>query len=305
MSVPAGFIIERVQDAIDTDADEVKVDILRNLNAVYLKIAESRPWSTLMETITNPGTILPGDLARVWYVEDNTDYLYFPVASGVKERYSSTRLYNWWKNMAVGTPLATGTDMATTMNSTTVTSATASFTSALIGEYIRVGDHPGIYKITSVPSATQLTLANAFHGADFSVPSTWASLSSQYYEIRPTGTLQIAYSDQNGATLTSTTLKLWYSRRPIPILNDYDTVLLPGTCEAVFIGVMNLMLKGSKYVNDAIREMPDYEVALSQMKSLDNLDDRFKVPRDRFGARIMFGRVRHTSAVSIHSDRYY
>lgn len=304
MSVPAGFIIERVQHQLDDDSNDTKVDILRSLNAVYIKIAESRAWSTLLSLVTNPGTTMPGDLARIFYVEDDTDYLYFPTSSA-KERYSSTRLYNWWKNMAVSTPLLSGTDMATTMNSVTVTSATGGFTAAMVGEYIRIGDHPGVYKIATYSSTSTITLTDKFHGANFTDPDTWADLSSQYFEVRPQGTLQVAYTDQDGDTLASTTLKMWYSRRPIPCLNDYDVVLLPGQCEAVFIGVCKLMLQSGKYDNDAMKRIPDYDEAISQMKSLDQLDDKFRVPRDRFGSRMMFGRKRHTRAVSIHSDRTY
>jgi len=304
MSVPAGFIIERVQDAVDDTSADTKVRIRRAVNSVYIKIAESRPWSALLSQVTNPGTVLPGDLARIFYVEDNTDYLYFPVAAGVRERYSSSKLYNWWKNMAVATPLLTGTDLATTINSVTVTSAAAGFLASMVGEYIRVGSHAGVYKIATFNSTSSIALTDKFHGADWSDPSTAANLTSQYFEVRPQGTLQAAYTDQDGATLTSTSLKLWYSRRPIPIHNDYDEILLPGQCEAVFIGVMKLMLKGDKYVNDALKEDPEFVVALSGMKSLDNLDDKFRIPRDRYGQHVVFGRRRHARTYGIHSERY-
>ena len=305
MSIPAGFIIERVQDFFDTDAPEVKVDIIRNVNSEYIRIAESRAWSTLLQYVLNPGNVMPADLARIFYMEDDVDYLYFPTSSQ-KERYTSTKLYNYWKNMTVGTPLLTGSDLATTMNSTTVTSATGGFTAAMVGEYIRVGTHPGIYKIAAVPAGNSLTLSTKFHGADFTDPNAYANLTNQYFEIRPQGTLIVAYSDQDGDIIpNSASLKLWYSQRPIPILNDQDMILLPGQCEALFVGVCSLMLKGNKYTNDAVKEIPDYEKALSQMKSLDNLDEKFRTPRDRFGSRVVFGRKRHTREVSIHSDRYY
>lgn len=303
MSVPAGFIIEQLQDAVDTTADEAKVKILRVVNSVYLMIAELRPWSTLLKQVVNPGTVLPADLARPFYVEDNTDYLYFPLNSGARERYSSARLYNWWKNMAVATPLLTGTDAATTMDSTAVTSAIGGFTQAMVGEFIRIGSHPGVYKIQTVTSGNAIVLETAFKGANFSDASTWTNLTDQYFEVRPRGTLQAAYTDQNGALITSSSLKLWYSARPIPILRDWDQILLPGECNALFLGAHRRLLRGDKYDNDALKEDADFKAAISQMKSLDNLDDKFLTPRDRFGNRIAFGRHRNTSTASIHNQQ--
>jgi hypothetical protein len=68
---------------------------------------------------------------------------------------------------------------------------------------------------------------------------------------------------------------------------------------------MRLMLKGDKYVNDALKEDPSFTTALSAMKSLDNLDDKFRVPRDRFGQRVSFGRHRQSVTTGIHSNGYY
>src|ERR1051325_1581513 len=71
------------------------------------------------------------------------------------------------------TVTATGTD-GVTNGTTTFTSASASFTSALIGRYINIVTK-GTYTISAVPNGTTLTLALISGGA--SNPTTGSSLT--------------------------------------------------------------------------------------------------------------------------------
>jgi len=306
MSVPQGELLDRIQAMVDDWSAEVRVDLLRYLQAAYAWIAEKRPWSTLVRETTVTGSVLPGDMVLPVYAQDDTDQLYFKI--GVPQRYFSQRLYNYFLNMRTTSVLHTGSDMATTINSTTVSSATAAFTAATTeGQYIRIGQHPGIYQIETCASGTSLTLEKAFHGADWSDPNTPANMTSQYFEVRPIGTMQIQQTDQNGAARTpSSAFTLWYLRRPIPTYNDYDMIELPGTCEAVRIRVIQLMMETNKYDNDALKQVGNFEEAMEDMrKGEDAWFSRFVVPRDRLGIRVQFGRRRLGSPASIHEARAF
>ena len=279
--IPIGNIISRIQGMIDDDSTETKADILLHANAEYAAIAESHPFQSFIEEITVASSlILPADLVRMLYAQDDTDYIYFNI--NIPDRYSSNRLYNYFRNLTVTTPLLTGTDLVVTANSTEVTSAGAGFTSAHVGEYMKIGENPGIYKVSTVDDASTIQLTKAYRGA---------SDTAQAFEIRPEGTQKIAYTDEAGDALTSTSLTLWYLRRPLPLYNDYDSVLLPGQCEALRIGICRRMDESDKYDNDSLKRVPDYNIELEKMKSLNPWKMRHRTPRNRLGGRVRFGRT--------------
>lgn len=301
--VPTGAIIERVQAAIGDKSNETKVDIRNHLNAAYYSIANSRPWTNFTKQETVTSTLLPADMIYPIYAQDDTSELYFRI--GFPQRYFSQKLYNYFINLSVTTPLLTGTDLATTINSVTVTSATGGFTAAMVGEYIRIGTNKGIYKIATRSDTNTITLTEKFRGADWTDPDTPANLTAQYFEVRPVGTKNIALTDENGAAITTSTFLLWYLAQPLPLYNDYDMILLPGDCEALYVKVCRLMLETEKYENDSLRRVPDFEIEMSKMQQLDPIPEKFITPRDRQGMRLMFGRNRTRNPQSIHSERYF
>lgn len=293
--IAKGVIIDRIQSLIQDYSTETEAKLLDHLNSAYMDMAADHPWEELIRKVNLTSNVLPADLERIIYVEDGEDKLYFK--SGFPQRYGSNRLYNYFKNIVVTTPSATGSDMVTTANSTSVTSAAASFTSALIGEYIRIGTNRGIYKITAVPSTTSLTLEKGFKGA---------SSTAQYYEVRPTGTKQVFFYDNNGDEITSfSTVNIWYLQRPLPLYNDYDQIHLPGEADALRIKTLQLHMIADKYDNDSLRQAGNFEDAYAKMKSRSQLPERFVMPRDKFGQRVAFGRIRKLTVASIHSERFY
>ncbi|MHC4616254.1 MAG: hypothetical protein ACYTEQ_00735 [Planctomycetota bacterium] len=282
MSIPYGLAKQNTQDLIDDYSSATAAKILRAYNLAYRTIAGDHVWQVFFTELSNPGTTLPADMERpVMYVQDDTDYLYSPVA--FTDRYIDPRLYKWFPNGTVQTPLATASDGVVTANSTAFTSASASFASAThANEYIQIGTNEGIYKISSVTDPNTLVLADAYRGA---------SATAQYYEIQPRGTQKIAYVDQEGATLTpSSSAKLWYQRRPLPLYNDRDQILLPGNCEAVQIMVHQMMMLGDKYDNDALKRRDDYNAAIARMQPLNLTVGRRRRVRNRMDGVVKYGR---------------
>jgi len=291
-----GRLRVRLQNAFDDTSDEFQWQILEAVQTAYRDIATDHVWQTLLEEVTQSSGVLPADLERpVLYVQDDTDYLQFAISE--TQRYLSSKLFNWFPDGAVSTPLTFGADGVTVINGTTFTSAAPdtdfdATSSTLVGEYIQIGINEGIYKIASVTNANTLVLEDGFRGADLSDPSTPAALTGQYYEVRPRGTLRIAFTDESGDALTSTTRKAWYQRRPLPLYNDYDQLLLPGNCEAVRIQAFKMLLEGAKYDNDALKQNAAYMSAIARMKPLHPTVGRQRMPRDRHGNVIMYGRSR-------------
>jgi hypothetical protein len=302
--IASGLLIQQLQDIIDDHSNETYAKIIRHINLSYLQLAEEREWSTLVVPgLSLNGTLCPADMVRPVYAQDDTGETYFRISE--MERYYTRRANNYYFNV-VNTPLLTGTDLVTTLGSTSVTSATGGFTDAMVGEYITVGTNPAAYKIAALVDTNGITLANAFGWADWTDPDNPASLTAQYFEVRPKGTLQIARTDQNGDTLTASSFKLWYLQRPLPVYNAYDKIMLPGGCDALMIKVLRTLMISAKYDNDALKQIGDYEQALERMKKGERqFWMKFEEPRDAVGLRVRFGRNCSRNAAGIHDGAIY
>ena len=283
MSTTLGAVRALVQDSVDDDSDDTALKIDRSINQSYREVAAMHFWQAFKRYWLITSSILPGDVERLFYVEpSNTDYLYFPMSE--QDRYTNGKLYSWFLNMTVVTPLLTGTDMVVTANSTSATSAAAGFVSAThLNEWIRIGVDGGIYQISAFVSTSEVTLSHAYRGA---------SDTDQFFEVRPEGTLQLSRSDEEGDLITDTADKLWYLCRPIPLYNDYDSIPLPGTCDAIRIMALQRHLEGDKYDNDALKQQPNFVDALSSMKSHEPIVGGSPRARDQYGNPMAFGKRR-------------
>lgn len=278
-----GHMIRRLQSTIGDESPEAKSDIYEHLNTHYLALGGKHVWQSLLTLVTGQGEILPADMLFPVYVEDDTDRLYF--RSGIPMRYRSGHLYNWFINMSVTTPLlvASTLDGTVTAGDTALTSVANTFTAAMEGEYVRIGENLGIYKISAFVDANGVTLEKGFRGD---------SETAAYFEVRPEGTKKLLLHDDPGDAITTSTLKFWYVRSPLPLYNDHDAILLPGTCDALFILALRSLLETEKYVNDSLKQIPDFDAAWASMKALSPVPKQVNYPRDRHGAVKMLGRRR-------------
>jgi len=281
---------------IDDDSPETKVVIRRHMTSVVSGFSSRRNWFVLRLPLDIPSSrILPADVQTIYYSQaPDTDYQTHQ--SAAPKRYTDNRwLYNWYLSLPITTPVLTGSDLATTINSTTITSVAAGFTAAMVGEYVRIGAHPGFYKIGTYVGAGEVTLTEGFRGADLSNPSTPANLTSQYFEVRPNGTKQLILHDELGDAITTGTFPIQYTRIPLPLYNDYDQIYLPGNCEAVLLKCLKVMDRTQRYSNDALKLDGDLEMEWGRMKALDFQPVSKPIPRDAMGHQIMFGRDKYSA----------
>jgi len=281
--IAAGQMISRIQGMISDYSTETKADILEHMNIEYISVAGMREWNCLTPRVTLT-TILPADAVRLRYVQDDTTKLYFPIQ--YEDRYKTNHLFNWFKDITITTPLIEDDNLTVTANSTTVTQVAPStnFSADHVGEYLRIGENLGFYKIAAFVSTTEVTLEHGFRGA---------SATSQHFQLRPVGTKQIATTNQNGETVTpSASALLWYVRRPLPLYNDHDMIELPGDCDAIRIGTLQRMMEQAKYDTDSLRQIGNYSVAMERMRTEDDQNPVIPVPRDKVGSRLQFGRYR-------------
>lgn len=290
MNIAIGKIIDKIQGMIDDHSTETRADILDHCNIAYFELGAEHIFPELTKIITGTisSKILPADFLRFIYAEDGESKTYFK--SGRCIKYDDARYYKYFKDITTeNTPLVTGSDGVIAANGTAFTSVAPStpFTAAMVGEYIRIGTNLGIYKISAFVSTTAITLSDGYRGA---------AETAAHYEVRPIGTPKLGVLDEDAADITSSTLQMWYLAQPLPLYNDYDPILLPGTCEALRIKVCQLMDQTNKYDNDGLKKAGSFEDAKSKMISLAPIPSKFVAPRDKNGNRLMFGRNRSISA---------
>lgn len=279
----------QLQKLMKDKSTETAADILLYTNIAIREIASSHFFETLKSDVTL-ATLLPGDMERPFYIQlSDTDYLAFPISQ--TDRYSSGKLYNWWMNRSVSTTLLTADDGAITANLKALTSAGNGFTAAMVGEYVRIGENLGVYKIAAYVGAGEVTLSDGFRGA---------TETAAHFEVRPLGTMQLALTDEQGDSESMTGATLTYQRFPLPIYNDYDMIEFPGTCLAVTTMVHQRLMLGEKYDNDALKQDPSFQRQIAAMNPLSPTRGRKPRPRNRYGAGIMYGR--HRSGIRENSS---
>jgi len=280
--IPYSAHKSQLQKLMKDLSSETAADILLYTNISVREIASWHFFETLKKNV-DLATLLPGDLERPFYIQlGDTDYLAFPVSE--TDRYTSGKLYNWWMNRSVADPLLTISDAAITANDTALTSVTGGFTSAMVGEFVRIGSNLGVYEIDAYVSGNEVTLAKGFRGD---------TETAAYCEVRPQGTEQLALTDEQGTATSVDNSSLIYQRFPLPIYNDYDMIELPGSCLAVTTMVHQRLMLGEKYDNDALKQEPSFIKQIAAMNPLAPVKGRTPRPRDRFGVPVAFGRLRN------------
>lgn len=287
-------IKQRIQNMLDDESTDTETEIAEFVNTAYRQIAGDHVWQPLLREVSVPTTVLPADLDRsVLYIQDDVDFIYTQIS--LTDRYFSRRDFNWFLNGAVETPLESKSDGIIAANGTNFGSVLGTFTSAMVGEYIQIGENEGIYRISAFVDASNLTLDDGYRGD---------AETAAYYEVRPRGTQKIAFTDFEGDALTpGSSSKLWYPRRPLPLYNDRDQLMLPGNCEAVRIMAQRMFLFRDKYDNDALRQDPEFQRSINQMKPINPSVGRQPRPRGIHGIQTRFGSIRNRPYFNTNNRR--
>lgn len=150
------------------------------------------------------------------------------------------------------------------------------FTADMVGQSISIGSGAGIYRIATFSDAKTVTIDDTFRGD---------TVSNGHVSVRPEPTYIIKFVDDRGIQLSPTSVTLRYQRIPLPLYNDYDVLLIPGTCEDVRTMALQSMLRRLGKGREA-RMMSD-EVRIERaLAAKDNSQKRYP-----FRPRGMFRRV--------------
>jgi hypothetical protein len=155
------------------------------------------------------GMWLPGDLAGIDCVA-NTEYEWrkapesFAANADIRERMWYISEINW-------TPLLSGSGL-TIVDGATSFSGTTGITSDMIGEYIRISDQSGVYKLETVNS-----LSSPYYGSN---------VAAGTFVVRPEGIKKIKLVAPDGDTDTESAT-IYYWRYPPQLYTGTQMMHLP------------------------------------------------------------------------------
>ena len=283
MSIPVGtFITElciQAQNPRGT-ADPVFIDqVWSKVREAYREVVSCYNWACLQNTVTlnNTTYLVPADCRIINTVFDSNKRPFHFVSS--QNRHSDFAL-NYYLAPAISTPLAEGTTLNVGEYATAVSSS-AEFPSAnCAGEFIRIASNPSVYKIRTWTDVSNMVLQDNFRGDQ---------QSSVVFQVRPRGTMVLAFSDSRGNTITPTDVQINYTRIPLLPYSENDLLELPGDNQAVEIKALQKILSFLGFSAAADKKSSEYSAALSAMKS-NEPTPAFLQPTDLFRRG---GRGRH------------
>jgi hypothetical protein len=234
-----------------------EAQVKEKLNEAYRDVCGVFPWSLLQAVVTLADSVyrLPGDCNRVLRVSDDDKVPYNFVAGKSRDSHFNK---NWYFAPSVSTALASGTTVAGSEYGTAVTSTAEFPATTCVDEWIRIGSNTGVYKISAWTSTSAITLQDNFRGD---------AIDAGRFQIRPKGTLVLAFADSVGDALTPTGVELTYIRNPLPLYDDSDMIELPGNAPAVKIKALQKLLAMLGFSSAADKMQSQYMSALAEMKT--------------------------------------
>lgn len=260
MSIPAGVLADEISTQMNSPrgtADEVwKKQVWQKIQEAYRDVVDAWDWACLKSTVTlSTSFLVPADCKNISRIVDE-DKTAYNMVNGPNR--PSPFNYNWYFTDPITTPLSEGTTLSVDEYALPLTS-TAEFPAATcVGEYCKIGSNPGFYKVATWTSTSAMTLVDHFRGD---------RQASAIFQVRPRGTLVLAFCDSEGDALTPTDVEITYSRFPLPPYKESDIIELPGACPAVGIRALQKLLALSGFNQAADRKKEEYLAALTQMRA--------------------------------------
>ncbi len=282
-------ILEAIRGKNDSEMAARVASLLRE---EHVRICRSLSWADLrssaaydMTGATSAGTILPANVCGIDRVRDVDNEYEFADRDREDVDQNDTG-YRYYLINAANAPLVSGDDLAigskaSSFTSSAVAAAIAGGTTVL-SEYITFGSDPGLYKITSETSPFGIT--PAYRGAQ---------LSSQGFEIRPSGTKAIVCVDGTGEIYTGGTVTVYFWALPEPLVDDQQIVLPDCVTDWLTLKVYRKIPEAKRFRPVSEREL---EFARADAIKLNASYGSLK-PKGRTGSMFKFDTCPFTSRV--------
>jgi len=264
--ITAGYVWDEIASVVGGGNDTL-ASMKRSCQLSYENLIAKLPWescrrkspTTLSAT---SATLLPADMVGIEAVWDGANEIeYFPGT-----QWGSIIRPTWFFLDAI-------TDSMAILQNITIESLSSVWTggtwdASYIGEYIRFGKEPGIYKITSANTFTP-----RYYGPQ---------LNRVTGHIRPAGTKKTACVDDGGDRVAGA-VDIYYWSYPAPLYDESQDIMLPASRPLELQTLIRMLGTKDRRESAADRYRDEYREALEQMKAMNPRFTQPKEPTNRTG----------------------
>lgn len=270
MSVTAGMVWDEIASVIRESDNDALASMKRSCQMSYENLISKLPWEACRakKSITlssSAATLLPADMVGIEAVWDSANEVeYFP---GVQ--WGPIVRPTWFTLDPITDALALLQNISVETLSNVWTGGT--WVASYIGEYIRFGKEPGIYKITA---------ANTFTPRYYGPRMTRVT-----GHIRPAKTKQIACVDDESDRVSGA-VDIYYWSYPAPLYDESQDIMLPASRPLELQTLIRMLGTKDRRENASDRYRDEYREALDQMKAMNPRFVQPKAPTNRVGGAV-------------------
>lgn len=232
------IMLDMVLGDVVSNPNKVHTDIAtKYINQSYFTVCASKRIEALIDKVTltpiDGECVLPSDCVpdSIESIEDSDGQQYFRDESRGRGNQYYARNYYF---DGIAPVLVTSDTASIDEGSTTLTTEESTFLTSHVGEYVAIGGSGTMYKITAFGTDMSVTISDPYRGD---------SETSMHIEVRPKPTYVIKFISDKMEALEPTTIYLTYQKLPLPLYNDYDPILVPGTGEDIRTMALQSMLR--------------------------------------------------------------
>lgn len=266
--ITAGNVWDEIASVLHDTGNDTLESMKRSCQLSYYYLIGLLPWEACRRKLSatlsaTESYLLPADMVGIESVYDSTNEIeYFP---GTK--WGSIIRPTWFYIDPVEDALALLTNIGVESLAGKWTNGT--WAASYIGEYIRFGKEPGVYKITA-----ENTFTPRYYGP---------RIGTATGHVRPAGTRKIACVDDNGDRVSGA-MDIYYWAYPVPLYDESQDIILPASRPLELQTLIRMLGTKDRRESAADRYRDEYKDALISMKAMNPRFTQPKEPVNRTGA---------------------
>lgn len=268
--ITAGNIWVEIASVVRDNSNDGMASLKKSCQLSYYHLIGLLPWESCRNKLSvtlsaTESMLLPADMVGTESVYDSANEIeYFPGT-----RWGQIVRPTWFYLDPV-------TDALVLLQNITVASLASVWTggtwaASYIGEYIRFGKEPGIYKITA-----ENTFTPRYYGPH---------LDRVTGHIRPAGTRKIACVNDEGDRVAGA-MDIYYWSYPAPLYDESQDIMLPASRPLELQTLIRMLGTKDRRESAADRYRDEYKEALDQMKAMNPRFTQPKPPVNRVGGAV-------------------
>lgn len=268
--ITAGYVWEEIASVLQDSGNDTLESMKRSCQIAYYHLVSLLPWEACRRKLSatlsaTESYLLPADMVGVEAVYDSANEVEYIPGARWGEIIRPT--WNYLDPVEDALVILQGISIESMANKWTGGTWSASY----IGEYIRFGKEPGIYKITA-----ENTFTPRYYGP---------KIDRTTGTIRPIGTRKLACTDDAGDRVSGA-MDIYYWAYPPPLYDESQDIVLPASRPLELQTLVRMLGTKSRRENAADRYREEYREALAEMKAMNPRFTQPKAPANRTGGSV-------------------